>query len=131
MLRIIPPKRDRDRWGSGHWGARRGDREHQGIDYHCIPGSVCLSTVNGHVTKLGFPYADQKRSHLRYVEVTNDCGHKHRFFYIKPLVTEGSQILKGNAIGIVQTLQDIYPDISDHIHYEIIVNGEKVNPEEY
>jgi peptidoglycan LD-endopeptidase LytH len=131
VIKVIPPERKSDRWGAGHWHARRGERKHEGIDYDCSPGSVVLSSVDGIITKLGWPYSQRNRQHLRYIQVTTDEGHHHRYFYVKPIVQQHGRVKVGDAIGIVQTLQDIWPGITDHVHYEIIVEGDKVNPTNY
>lgn len=131
VIKVMPPERDADRWGQGHFGAPRGSRTHNGIDYQCAPGSVVLSSVNGTVSKLGWVYSQRDRNHFRYVEITTNDNHRHRYFYVKPIVPEHAPIEVGDAIGVVQTLQDIFPGIQDHVHYEIMVEGDFVNPANY
>ena len=111
-----------DRWGSGEYGASRdrGRRRHRGVDLVCEAGDVILSPVSGTVTKIGYPYdPNGPKGHKRYVQVTDDDGLHHRFFYTDALADVGLQIETGQPLAKAQGLQDIYPGITDHIHYEI------------
>lgn len=111
--------RGTDKYGSGVFGAARGGRAHKGVDLVCEKGDVIYSPVYGKVTKIGLPYGgDGPKGAKRYVEVEAD-GKFHRFFYVRPLVRVGQKIYQGSVIGDAQGLQDIYPGITDHIHYEI------------
>lgn len=129
---IIPPIREQDNHGSGAYGSSRGSRKHRGIDLACYPESVILSDRDGHVSKIGYPYPPNgNRAHYRYVEITTEDGYRVRYFYVKPLVEKGAQINNRNIIGLSQTLQPIYPGITDHIHVEVIKDGEHINPSDY
>lgn len=122
-------RRMQDRWGLGHFGAPRGDRAHNGQDYCCPPGSDVLSPVDGLITKLGYPYSDD--ASFRYVQITDLAGRDHRIFYVEPCVWVGQRIHDGDSIGQSQDLNDRYPEISQHIHYEIRYKGEFLDPEEF
>ncbi|AWP18221.1 Chemotaxin-like protein isoform 2 [Scophthalmus maximus] len=47
-------RRTSDSWGQGHYGARRGTRQHQGLDIVCSDGSIVYApfdvTLEGRVT---------------------------------------------------------------------------------
>ena len=79
MIKGIARKRIGDRWGQGHYGASRGSRTHNGIDYvlHC--GTTVLSPVEGTVTKIGYPYSDDLS--YKYIQITSEDGFQHRIFY--------------------------------------------------
>lgn len=130
MIKAVLPKRTTDRWGSGAFGASRGERIHNGIDYRVLPGSQILSPVKGEVTKLGYCYGDDLK--YRYVEVTDKDGLQHRIFYIRPTDIEVGMIVgEGAVIGIAQNLGPRYPDITPHVHYEVKdKEGRFLNPEE-
>ena len=115
MLKVLCPQRQTDSQGSGHYGASRGSRKHNGVDIACYPGSVVLSHINGVVTKLGYPYADKLE--FRYVEITDDSSLRHRFFYVAPLVVIGESVEVGDQIGTTQELP--YEGITQHFHYEV------------
>lgn len=127
-MKIIAPERGSDKWGSGAFGASRGDRIHKGIDYACYKGSLVLSPVTGECTKIGFPYADPKKGNYRYVQITDSEGREHRIFYIEPQVRRGDWVETGDVLGESQGIADHYPGMTDHVHYEILVNGKPVNP---
>jgi len=119
-------KRKSDKWGQGHFGAPRGDRKHNGIDYACLEGSEILSPVDGQVTKHGYPYADDLS--FRYVQITNG-ERKHRIFYVDPILPIGRIIKEGDVIGTAQDLEQRYPEITPHIHYEIMIGDKYLDPE--
>lgn len=131
MIRIVPPMRNDDQ-GQGHFGASRGSRQHHGIDFACLPGSEILSPVIGIVTKLGYPYGEGEghpgdSDPYRYVEITR-LRHRHRLFYIDPIVDIGQQISIDQPIGIVQDLTRRYPGMTTHCHYEIMDGDDYLDP---
>jgi murein DD-endopeptidase MepM/ murein hydrolase activator NlpD len=128
------PFRENDSWGSGAFGARRGaNRTHRGVDVACYKGTGVHSCCAGQVTKIGYPYDpnDEKKGHLRYVEITTKKGERARYFYVKASVKIGQEIEKDQLIGVTQGLDDVYKGITDHFHFEIIYNGEYLNPHEF
>ncbi len=130
MIRAILPHRGTDDYGSGEFGAPRGDRTHKGIDYACYPGTVIESGVYGTVTKLGYPYAEALQ--YRYVEVTDSLRQRHRYFYVDPSVDVGEKVMAGDSIGVSQDIAAHYTNgvMKNHVHYEILDhNGDPVNPE--
>lgn len=128
MLTFIACPRGQDVHGDGSFGAPRGNRTHRGVDFAAYPGSVLLSPVEGVVTKLGYPYSGNYI--LRYVEVTSQNDMRHRFFYVDPQVTLGSEITEGTPLGVVQELP--YRGITQHVHYEIkLRSGSYIDPADY
>lgn len=123
---VVAPERGTDKHGSGHYGASRGDRTHKGIDYACWPHSIVLSRLQGVVSKIGYPYADDLS--WRYVEITDAEGARHRFFYVLPAVEQGATVIVDQPIGYVQDLRTRYPGITPHVHFEVIVDGEHIDP---
>jgi len=131
MKAIVPAdleKRGQDSWGSGAFGASRGDRKHNGVDYKVPAGSAVLSPVEGLVTKLGYPYGNDLS--FRYVQITTPEGYDHRIFYVNPLVQDGDKVKKDQIIGLAQDLTTRYVGIVQHLHYEIRHKGEYLNPGE-
>lgn len=126
-----------DPQGSGAYRAPRGKRLHNGIDICCEEGNVITAVGLGTVTKIGYPYSpkDQKKGHLRYVQVTDSNGLSVRYFYVNPSVKVGAMVGKGCALGRAQGLAGIYEGITEHYHFEVLsmVNGKKVflDPEQY
>ena len=118
-----------DSKGCGSFGASRGSRKHEGIDLVLDSGDKFLSPVDGKVTKIGFPYADDLN--FRYVQVTDKDDKKHRFFYLSPSVVMFQKVKVSTILGYGQTLKTRYHGITDHVHYEVKINGSKVNPTEF
>lgn len=115
MFKSVP--RGTDSYGSGHYGASRGERTHNGEDLAC----AVASPVKGTVTKLGYPYGDDLS--FRYVEVSDIDSYRIRMFYVEPQVEVGDRIAKGEIVGRTQSLQKRYPGITDHVHLEVIAPG--------
>lgn len=113
--------RGRDKHGSGHYGASRGHRNHKGVDFVCVGGTIIRSPVDGVVTRCkGVVYSDPAKADWHYVEVTDKDKMKNRFFYVKGLGIElGLKIKKGDVIGVAQGIEVLYDGITPHIHYEV------------
>lgn len=145
---IIPPVRPQDDYGSGEYRARRGGRLHQGVDFAAYPDSVALSDVNGVIHRLGYPYSTKGlKGEYRLIEIIDENDAFIKYMYIEPLLTEGTVVKKGNAIGIVQDLSKLYPrneehpnGMINHYHVEVWVNDyshngftvkKNINPKKY
>lgn len=137
-LQVITSIRGADDYGSGEYGARRGDRKHNGIDFACAPGSICLALRPGTVTKHGWVYADDPA--WRYIEIQDQYGNRCRYFYVQPGAEIGKQVDRGSMIGIVQDIRKRYPRTDDkprgieaHVHVEVMdeARSRYLNPEEY
>lgn len=127
-MKVICPIRNDDQ-GAGYFGAPRGDKTHRGIDYQAPVGATVCAVEEGEVTKIGYPY--EGNFELRYVEITDTDGSRGRYFYVDPEVRLHQWIERGQAIGVVQSLQDRFPGMDEHVHFELIVNGEYVDPAGY
>ena len=123
-MRFKAKIREQDDYGSGEFRAPRGDHEHEGIDFAAPPGSILLSDADGTVTKLGYPYAggvggvNGTGTTLRYVEITRPDGVRLRYFYVDPIVSDGDTVQRGEPIGVLQSLRERYPGITEHCHFE-------------
>lgn len=132
MISILPPIRGTDAHGSGWFGASRSGYKngkhikykHPGVDFCSYKGSIIVSPHSGTVTKIGYPYSpnDQRKGHLRYVQITEHGKYRCRYFYVVPYegIKVGDNIVPGKEIGITQGLVNIYPSITDHFHFEVI-----------
>ena len=122
--------RGQDGWGAGHYGAprKRGNKSypHEGIDI--LPngdlGEV-YAFEEGKVTKIGRPYIKGlgDKSDLRYIEIIVSDHFKHRYFYVDGCVEPGDRVKKGQIIGVTQGLLHIFPGITDHYHFEVMLPG--------
>lgn len=132
MIKTILSHRGTDSFGSGEFGASRGSRRHNGIDYATMPGAKILSPVDGEVTKLGYPYSDDLS--YRYVEITDVNRLRHRVFYCSPEVMLGTAIVKDHTvIGLAQNIAARYAgrgSMTNHVHYEVMSEqGKYLSPE--
>jgi len=126
-----------DKWGNGAFGAPRdgGTRKHVGVDIVTRDGEPFLSLNAGTITRLGYVYKGNYT--FRLIEVTCKNGDKWRYFYVDPvgkdkkrIVELGLKISVGQILGTTQSLQLKYPGITPHVHFEIIKNGEYIDPTE-
>ena len=138
MSKVLNPKvlqiRGQDEHGSGEYLAPRGSRNHNGIDLVVHAGDKIVSPNSGFVTKIGYPYHPKKhpdKAHLRFVEVMEQDQYECRYFFVQPSVRVGDKIHEGDVIGTAQGLTEIYPGITDHVHYEVEVSGTYINPSDY
>ena len=128
------PMRGTDKYGSGAYGASRGQRTHKGIDLACYPNTrITLSLIGietvGKVTKIGLPYAEHPE--YKYVQVTTPNDVDVRVFYVTPMVKVGEFIDADTVLGISQNLQIIYPGITSHTHIEIKKGTDFLDPKKY
>lgn len=123
-------RRGQDAWGSGEFGAPRGDRTHKGVDFACYPDTLIYPIHVGRVSKLGYPYSDDLN--FRYVEITDERGFRCRYFYIDPSVDEDQHVGLYTVLGKSQKLGERYESITEHVHIEVYrPNGGLLNPDEY
>ncbi|MBL4891451.1 MAG: hypothetical protein JKX91_06450 [Rhizobiaceae bacterium] len=117
--------RGQDIWGAGHYGASRGKRLHNGVDIVCYRNESIDAFEGGTITKIGFPYnpANSEKGHLRYLEITVDSGDRHRYFYADSIYPIGSTVKRGDTIAWAQGLEEIYPGITNHYHFEVMKPG--------
>ncbi len=120
--------RGEDAWGSGAFGAPRGDHAHRGIDIIVAPGDDILSPVDGTFVRIAEPYDNDARFSgvlLRGSGDWSDCEVKLFYFAPRP----GLSLLQaGEKIGVAQDIALRYPDITCHIHLELWQDGEVVDP---
>lgn len=125
--------RGTDAYGSGHHGASRGARKHDGADYNSTPGQHVKAPLSGKITKISNPYSSGIDANvLSGMEIVASDGTICWVWYIQPSVHMiGTVVKAGNSIiGVAQSLQNRYKDgITDHVHVRIHTRyGIKINP---
>jgi len=123
-----PKVREQDAHGAGYYKAPRGTRLHQGIDFDCPVDSLVTTITNGAVTKIGWVYSNPKKKEYRYVQVTDADGLKFRYMYLESMVKVGDDVTAKQIIGLVQDLTIIYPGITPHCHFEIMIGRKRIDP---
>lgn len=133
---IIPPIRI-DSWGSGEYLAPRskevnGERisyQHEGVDFAAYPKSILKSPVKGIIERIGYPYDPRgDRNEYRLIVIRVDDQTKIKIMYLYPTVIPREQVLPGTQLGVVQDISKHYEGMINHYHFEVIVEGQHVNP---
>lgn len=122
-----------DRYGSGEYGASRGRRTHDGVDYIAQAEQNVVSPISGRVLRISWPYASGIDANvLEGVEIEASDGTRCWVWYIKPAVNIINQVVKAGVtvIGRAKTLSNRYSkEITDHVHVRLQTRfGSSVNP---
>uniref|UniRef100_UPI00398F6C93 leukocyte cell-derived chemotaxin-2-like n=1 Tax=Pristiophorus japonicus TaxID=55135 RepID=UPI00398F6C93 len=108
--------RELDKFGSGEYGASRGQRTHKGVDVICEDGATVYAPFSGKLVKRANPYGNGNAiDNGVQLEGASYCV---KIFYVAPERYTGS-ILKGQKIGILLKMQSVYPGITSHVHIEM------------
>lgn len=101
-----------------------GTRSHKGIDLAAPTGTPIYATADGTVGK-----AEWYSSYGMYVQIAHGAQLETRYAHMSRIaVAAGQQVRKGDVIGYVgSTGRSTGP----HLHYEVRVAGEAVNPVPY
>jgi murein DD-endopeptidase MepM/ murein hydrolase activator NlpD len=101
-----------------------GRRQHKGIDLAAPTGTPIYATADGYVSKAG-PFS----TYGNYVSIEHGANVETRYAHMSRVVAyEGERVHKGDLIGYVGTTGR---STGPHLHYEVRVNGEAVNPIPY
>ena len=101
-----------------------GMRRHKGIDLAAPTGTPIYATADGRVSK-----AERFSSYGLYVSIEHGGDLQTRYAHMSRIaVADGATVKKGDVIGYVgSTGRSTGP----HLHYEVRVAGEAVNPMPY
>lgn len=102
--------------------------DHQGVDIPMPEGTNVLCTADGVVETVKLLYKANK-SYGRYVVVDHGYGYKTLYGHLSAIhVREGLRVKRWDVIGEVgETGRATGP----HLHYEVIAEGKKVDPESF
>jgi murein DD-endopeptidase MepM/ murein hydrolase activator NlpD len=110
-----PRIRGQDAFGSGHFGAGRGNRTHQGVDILAEPGQEVTAPVTGRVTNADldpYPRDPARRGRFSGVEITTNDGYRVRMLYIgqgQAPLQYGQHVTVGETqVGTVQDISGFY-----------------------
>jgi leukocyte cell-derived chemotaxin-2 len=120
--------RQRDKWGFGSFGAGRGGRPHQGVDFAVRAGDDVLSPVDGLILRPAAPYKDDPRFDGVVIEGSGPwTGVEVKIFYVAG--ERSGSIKAGERIGRAQNVASKYPGITNHVHLEVRVGGRLLTPD--
>ncbi|WP_432286810.1 M23 family metallopeptidase [Aminobacter sp. BA135] len=96
---------------------------HTGVDWAAPTGTPIIASGNGVVEKAGWAGGYGKQTMIRHTNgYETSYNHQSR---IAPGVVPGARVRQGQVIGYVGTTG---LSTGAHLHYELIVNGTKVDP---
>lgn len=124
-----PFGRGKDPTGHGYYGAKRGDRKHEGFDLVSDPNDPIFSPIIGAISKIGYPYKDNFE--FRYIEIKNK-EYRVRLTYVKPNETlkVGNVVMEGDKIGTAQDIASHWGNgMRNHIHTQVWKHGLLTDPE--
>ncbi len=103
----------------------RWNRHHKGIDIPAPKGTPILAAKSGKVTYRGF----QKRGYGNVIIIAHDDGSKTVYAHARrTIVKKGMFVEKGQVIGFVGRTGKT---TGSHLHFEINLDGDFVNPLDY
>ena len=106
-----------DTMGTGHFGAPRRDRKHNGVDFLCEPGQIVISPIDGFVSRIAYPYTSRL---LKGLEIIGERVSVI-MFYIEPAVNiQRSHVRAGEVIGTAQDVSKAHGNaMKPHVHLKI------------
>src|SRR5690606_29306842 len=96
---------------------------HTGVDWSAPRGTTIIASGNGGVEKAGWAGGYGRQTIIRHAN-----GYKSSYNHQSAIakgVTEGARVRQGQVIGYVGSTG---LSTGNHLHYEVIVNGKKVDP---
>jgi len=105
----------------------KGKYMHPGIDFAAPRGAEVFATSDGHVA--GIHRSNLQAGYGNSIDIDHGHGFVTRYAHLEEItVKAGQRVTKGMAIGTVGSSGG---SIAPHLHYEIIVNGDNVDPMAY
>ncbi len=129
MPSVMPvSNKDLKRTASG-WGMRihpiyKIPRFHYGMDFTASVGTEIFATGNGIVKSAG-----RERGYGNCIDINHGYGYETFYAHLSKIkVKVGQKIKRGDVIGLIGNTGI---STAPHLHYEVIKNGRKVNPQNY
>lgn len=103
---------------------RGGSRLHAGMDWAGRSGTPILSTADGVVVHAGW-----QSGYGRMVKIKHEFGLETRYAHLSKITVKvGQRVSRGDLIG---GMGNSGRSTGTHLHYEVRVNGDPVNPMTY
>lgn len=101
-----------------------GREAHLGIDFQGKPGDRIRATAKGKVLSTGY-----QSGYGLVIKIAHKNGYETRYAHLSGILVKPGQIVDaGTEIGL---LGSTGRSTGPHIHYEILKNNKKINPEKY
>lgn len=105
----------------------KGKYNHPGVDFAAPRGSSVLSSAPGTVIRTS--RTSLQAGYGNYIVIDHGNGFLTRYAHLEAIkVKKGARIEKGDIIGFVGSSGG---SVAPHLHYEVIRNGEHVDPGHY
>ena len=119
----VPNGKFRSGFGSRRHPILGYSRMHTGVDWSAPRGTPIIASGNGTVEKAGWVGGYGRQTIVRHANgYKSSYNHQHA---IAEGVTVGAKVRQGQVIGYVGSTG---LSTGPHLHYELIVNGTKVDP---
>lgn len=104
--------------GQGSYGANRGSRKHNGIDYLCDEGQDIVAPFDMHIDRVSAPKAGSPMSGIAW---TSGKTKGRMWYFLPDMQLINCYVGKGQVIGKAQSVSRDYglPRMKDHIHFQI------------
>ena len=123
LRKPVPNGRFTSAFGMRRHPITRYRKMHTGVDWAAKRGTKILAAGNGVIQKAGWSGGYGKQTIIRHANgYKTSYNHQSR---IAKWVVPGARVRQGQVIGAVGTTGN---STGPHLHYEVIVNGNKVNP---
>jgi murein DD-endopeptidase MepM/ murein hydrolase activator NlpD len=119
----VPNGKFRSGFGSRRHPILGYSRMHTGVDWSAPRGTPIIASGNGVVEKAGWAGGYGRQTIIRHANgYKSSSNHQSA---IAQGVSEGARVRQGQVIGYVGSTG---LSTGNHLHYELIVNGKKVDP---
>ncbi len=97
-------------------------QKHSGMDFTADRGTEVYATGDGYVQEI-----EKKRwGYGKSIVINHGYGYQTRYAHLSAFkVRKGQKVKRGELIGLIGSTGK---STGPHLHYEVIVNGKKVNP---
>jgi murein DD-endopeptidase MepM/ murein hydrolase activator NlpD len=103
----------------------RIEQEHHGIDYLISEGTPVYATADGVIESI----AEKNSSHGKSITIDHGNGYKTSYSHLSDIqVKKGNKVKRGD---IIAHSGNSGLSFAPHLHYEVILNGNRVDPIHY
>ena len=126
-----------DKYGTGAFGAPRSRdgaaHPHMGLDIVTVPGQPIILPAPLKCVRVAVPYPEGIDADvLKGILLEAMDGLQLKILYMDPIMKlMGGYWPRGTVIGHAQSLQNRYPGITNHCHFEVWLHSERVDPTPY
>jgi len=103
-----------------------GKRTHLGRDYIALEGDEAIFPIHSVIEQIGVAYTKSALSSIHLRGVGEHRGLIAKVLYVGCEHQAGYEGRVGERLGTVQSLQEKYPGITNHVHLEVMAT---VDPE--